>query len=164
MLEVKKYSPHRAPPYARLILMGIVIGASSIVALASYQAYLLAKAEVVQLQIAQRGYQIAFMQRYLLWYGEVQSVNVSDKTLTAQFRNQYIATDEPLSFTVHADEDTIMIYQQLVAKDGAYVGLSESVEGTLSDIQPRMRVALFLEKIPEKDEVVAKIIIFGNPL
>ena len=164
MLEFKKYSLHRTVPYIRLVVVGIVIGASGLVAFASYQAYLTEKAELAEMQRSQLRDKITLLHRYIMWYGEVESVNVPDKTITAQFRNQFVATDEPLTFTVHTTDDTAFIYQQLIAKDGAYVGLSENIQSTLSDIQPHMRVATFLENVPETNELVARTVIFGNPL
>lgn len=140
--------------------MGLVTGLSVIIAITSYHAYYTVKTNFNELRL--QGQRL--MQRSLLLYGDVASVDIEKSTATIRFRNQFIVAEDPVLLTVHISPDTKIARESLVGINGAYTAISNATDATLKDIQPNMRVAALLENIPDEQRIEAKVIFFGNPL
>lgn len=140
--------------------MGLVTGISIIVAIVSYHTYFVTKTNFEELRL--QGQRL--MQRSLLLYGDVQSVDRETSTATIQFRNQFIAAEDPILLTVHIGKDTKIVQESLIGINGAYTALSDAANKTFADLVPGMRVAVLLENIPDTQRIEAKVIFFGNPL
>jgi hypothetical protein len=104
------------------------------------------------------------MQRSLLLYGYVESVDLANSTARIGFRNQFVAAEEPVHLTVHIGEKTKIVRQTLIGTNGVYSAISDADAGTLADIVSGMRVAVELENIPEAERIEARVIMFGDPL
>lgn len=143
---------------------GIMIGVMVSITCAAYMAYNTVKTELRSVQVLRTRDTAALSQRHMLWYGEVESVDAHGETMTVLLRNQFVSSQEPVRFVVHTTQDTVFIQEKLIAENGAYVGLTSTLGHTIANIQPHTRVAMVIENTPEKSEVIASTVIFGNPL
>lgn len=149
--------------YILLAVLGIGAGISAAGAFAYYRSYTLVKSELVKMQLPERRDQIALLQRHLMLYGIVESVGPEDETLTVRLQDQFVATAEPVTFLIYTEPNTKIVEQRLLAENKVYAGLSEEPR-EFSDIRPGMRIAMLVENMPEEGKIVARLILFGNPL
>ncbi len=145
---------------APTIIMGIVSGLCIAIAITSYHAYFVTKTGFEQLRL--QGQRL--MQRSLLLYGDVESVDRDASTATIRFRNQFVAAEDPVLLTVHISPETKIVQESLIGINGAYSALSDATDRTFEDIVPGMRVAALLENVPDEQRIEAQVIFFGNPL
>ncbi len=146
--------------YAPIGIMGILAGLCVAFTLVVYREYTRVKSDLTNL----RGHGQRLMQRSLLMYGDVASVDVQNSTISVWFRNQFIATEDPVLLLLHVGATTTIAREDLIATDGVYTALSEAVPESLANIIPGMRVAVMLENRPEVQRIEARVILFGNPL
>lgn len=132
--------------------------------LAMYWAYHLTEIKLERLQTQHVRDWAALTQRHMLWYGEVSSVDVSARTLTVTLRDQFVSTNNPVQFIIRTTPETVFLYEKLLEEDGAYVGLKQIHGRTVADIVPHMRVAILVDTKRNDNTVIAKTVIFGNPL
>lgn len=164
MNKLRAYIPSISRQFMLRMILGIVIGAMACMTLTAYMAYRITKTELHRLQVLQARDTTALSHRYMLWYGEVESVSVASNTIKVLLRNQFASAQEPARFIVRTTKDTIFMYEKLLAEEGAYVGFSSTNGHSIADIQPYMRVAMIIENTEKQNEVIANTVIFGNPL
>lgn len=146
--------------YAPTVIMGLVSGLCIVISIVSYHAYFVTSANYEELRLQSQ----RLLQRSLLLYGHVESVDLANSTARIRFRNQFVAAEEPVHLTVHIGEKTQIVRQTLIGTNGVYSAISDVAVGTLADIVPGMRVAVHLENIPDDERIEARVIMFGDPL
>ncbi len=142
------------------IIMGLVSGLCAVSAVISYHAYFAARSDYDAL----RAQHVRLMERSLLLYGDIESVDPVQSTVTIRFRNQFVTADDPVILKVHINEKTKLVKESLIGINGAYIAMTDSVDGKISDLLPGMRVSALLDNVPSERRIDAQFIFFGNPL
>lgn len=151
---------HKTFPLIAIIVMGLITGASIVSAVVAYHAYFNVNSDFVKLRLqAQR-----LMQRSLMLYGDVESIDLTQSTAVMRFRNQFVTSEDPVRLTVHITKDTQIVQESLIGINGAYVAISEAANKTIVDIAPGMRVAVLVENNLDTQVIEARVIFIGNPL
>lgn len=152
--------PRTVSGYAPTILMGVITGLCVIFSIIIYRAYFVTKANFEELRLQNQ----RLMQRSLLLYGDVESVDQEKSTATIRFRNQFVAAEDPVLLTVRINSKTKIVRESLIGTNGSYTAISDAADGSLADLVPGMRVAALLENVPAEQSLDAQVIFFGNPL
>lgn len=150
--------------YVGIAVVAGVIGGLGIVTLVNHYAYIATRTELSRELAKERLERRNLFQRSSLWYGTIESIDTAHGTLSVRFINQFVAAREEVSLVIKVTSETLIARQELIRSGNEYVGFAEKVEGSLSDIHPGTRVAAVLENNTEAQEVLARIILFGNPL
>lgn len=124
------------------------------------------RAHIVQNTVtAERNARLEHALAFSLWrYGTIESVNAGDASFIVSVSQDFSASAGDRRIRVYATADTQIARQELVEENGAFVGLTPIEQGSFSSLRPGMRVALVLENQTEKERLVARTILFGNPL
>ncbi|OGG79621.1 hypothetical protein A3A39_02230 [Candidatus Kaiserbacteria bacterium RIFCSPLOWO2_01_FULL_54_13] len=145
-------------------LIGVVIGIAILSAFAANYAYFTLRAEFTRFRDSTLRVRSALFQRAMLLYGIVVSIDTSERTLVAEFRDQLVASGGPIRLRVRVPEDALIVRQSLLASGTEYVALSEETNAQFSDIAQGTRIAVILENAARRVVPETSVVIFGNPL
>ena len=138
-------------------ILAAVIGALAFIALANHYAYLSVRKDL------ERERNARFSLSLSLWrYAVVEEANRADRTFIIRFRDGISEEGRPLQ--VQTLDSTVIAKQELIAEGTRFTGLSAPSAADFADLQPGTNVALLLENQPNEKRVVARVILFGNPL
>jgi hypothetical protein len=147
-----------------VFVTGGLFGWLSIVALTNHAAYRVTQNILANNSTTEKRVSRGLLQRHTLWYGIVESVENTRRTITVRFTNQFVLGNTIL-LEIVADDQTIFVEQNMIREDGVYTGFSEKVSGSIANILPGMRISALLENLGNSGilpYVRAAVIVFGS--
>lgn len=145
-----------------VFLVAALVAALAFAAFTYRHAYYALRTNFSQFEKKYSAERSALSQRSALWHGEIVDVDAERREFTLALNSQILAGYEDVRLVITTVDSTLFVRQRLVVDDGAYVGFSETVEGSINDLAPGMLVAVSFSRNPETLRAIAETVLFGG--